>query len=73
MIPATKAGIIRAALAEGPATTQELVAELGMARNYVAAQLAVMVRRGSVKKKPFLGNDGRTRCLWSLGRADGCP
>lgn len=67
MIATTKAGIIRAALAEGPATTQELVAELDMPRNYVAAQLAVMVRRGSVRKKPFLGTDGHTRNLWSLG------
>jgi|GEM_PF-5129340 len=67
----TNAARIRAALGEGPATTQELVAELGMARNYIAAQLTVMARRGHLRKKPFVGTDGHTRNLWSLRRAHG--
>jgi predicted ArsR family transcriptional regulator len=65
----TKAGLIRAALAEGPATTLELALELGMPRNAVAAQLSMMCRRDAVRKKPMVGADGYHRNLWSLGRA----
>lgn len=68
MTTATKAGLIRAALAEGSATTVELYLELGMPRNAVAAQLSMMVRRGAVVKKPMRGLDGYRRNLWSLGR-----
>lgn len=64
----SKAATIRAALAEAPATTQELAAELGMARNAVAAHLSMMSRRDHVRKQPMVGADGHTRYLWSIGR-----
>jgi DNA-binding MarR family transcriptional regulator len=64
----SKAAAIRAALAAGPATTSDLSAQLGWPGPYVAAQLSVMCRRGTIRRADYIGPDNRRRCLWSLGR-----
>ncbi|KAF1006765.1 MAG: hypothetical protein GAK28_02441 [Luteibacter sp.] len=63
--PAPQADKIAGVLAEGPATTAEINAELAWPRKLLVAHLCAMARRGRVRGER-MGNDHPTRKLWTL-------
>lgn len=63
--PTPRADKIAAILADGPATTAEINAELAWPRKLIAAHLSAMARRGQVRGE-LMGRDHHSRKLWAL-------
>ncbi len=55
---------IEAVLREGPATSAELVLELGMERRHVNANLCDLHKRGKLAREPFYGDGHSRKWVW---------
>lgn len=62
----SKTARLLALLAEGPATTGEVAAELGWTTHSACAFLKNLHMSGRLKREPFPTGDARRRFLWSL-------
>lgn len=58
-------------LAEGPATTGEIVAETGLTPKHVNARLTEMMARGKVSRSPV--SMGHSKWMWSLNEGVEVP
>lgn len=61
----SRRSLLLRALAEGPATSSELGAELGISTKLALAYLRDLERQGHVRSRPF---EGQSRSLWELAR-----
>lgn len=57
---------ILAVLADGPAMTGEVAAELDISSHHASAHLRHLMRVGKVSRKPFPTGNRLIRFLWSL-------
>lgn len=62
----SKAALVLALLADGPATTAEIAAELGWDAGNTGDHVHNLYQRGKVKREPFPTGDKLRRFLWSL-------
>jgi len=70
MEPNSKASRILRVLAEGPATTAEVAAELDLPIKITCAHLGNLVIRGKARKRRFTGKGHGKTMLWSLPEHD---
>jgi len=62
----SKASQVLALLADGPATTGEIAAELGWDAGNTGDHVHNLYQRGKVKREPFPTVNKQRRFLWSL-------
>lgn len=61
----TKGGQVLAVLADGPATTGEVAAELGWPTRLTCAHLRELMIRGHARREPFPTGNRLRRFMWS--------
>lgn len=66
MNPASKNSQLLRVLAEGPATTGEIVAETGWPPKNIVARLTVQMKAGRVQRTPYQAEGEQSRWLWAL-------
>jgi len=66
IVTMTQGGRILAVLADGPAVTGEVAAEVGISPQHASAHLRHLMRLGRVSRERFPTGDRRVRYLWSL-------
>jgi predicted ArsR family transcriptional regulator len=66
---ATKGRQVLAVLADGPATTGEVAAELGWPTRLTCAHLNHLMSKGTVTRNDFHTGNRRVRFLWMLVEA----
>lgn len=68
-LPASKGGTVLAVLADGPATTGEVAAELGWPVRLTCAHLRELMIRGHARREPFPMGNRLRRFVWSAVEA----
>jgi predicted ArsR family transcriptional regulator len=66
MHPNSKASKVLAVLADGPAKTGEVAAELGWAPHLTCAHLKNLCRKGKITRERFPTGNKNVRYVWSL-------
>lgn len=67
----SKAGQVMAVLQQGPATSSEVAAALGIHATLACAHLADLRRQGRVQREPYHDPDRRRRARWLWKPAEG--
>ncbi|MET4675906.1 MULTISPECIES: helix-turn-helix domain-containing protein [unclassified Luteibacter] len=62
----TQTARVLAVLADGPAVTGEVAAEIGISPQHASAHLLHLMRHGRVSRERFPAGNRRVRYLWSL-------